>query len=732
MAQRIIPDPKPYFMKQTLGIICITLFVSCTSEVDTKYKNWQVYGGTKEGIRYSTNDEIDTTNVHQLKIAWIYRTGDADTVHHSQIQCNPLIIDSVLYGTTPQMKLFALDAATGKEKWVFNPFDSLTADKRMFFVLNNCRGVTYWDSGDDKRIFYTAGSHIYSVNATSGKLVTSFGDRGMVDLHVPLEKEYQDLFITATSPGIIFKDLLIMGSRVSEGADAAPGFVCAFDVRTGKVRWKFNTIPRPGEFGYETWKDPNAYKFIGGANSWAGFTLDEKRGILFAPTGSASFDFYGGKRKGPNLFANCILALEAATGQLIWHFQNIHHDIWDYDLPTAPALVTIKRNGKVIDAVAQPTKTGFVFVFERETGKPIFPVEEKTVPVNSELAGEELSPTQPIPTLPKPFIRQSFTEKDINNLISDTSYQDIKNRLKNYKTGTMFNPQSLQGTIIFPGLDGGAEWGGPAFDPGTGIIYINANEMPWIFTMVPAKNQQQKKESYLQTGKRLYSKHCMSCHGPERLGSGSFPSLVNIKKTYNEIQLSQIISTGRRMMPGIQLNDEEKSAISTYLLDQKNKFTKTFTHIEDPSDTIRSLPYSITGYNKFLSKDGYPAITPPWGTLNAIDLNTGNNVWKITLGEYPALKSKGIPPTGTENYGGPVVTSTGLLFIAATSDSKFRAFDKRNGKLLWETDLPFPGFATPAVYSQNGKQFIVIACGGGKLGTPSGDVYVAYALPNKD
>ena len=715
-----------------LIIICSAMIHSCTDSTEKKYEDWNNYGGTKEMIRYSTLKEVDTSNVQQLQIAWTYNTGDADTVNHSQIQCNPIIVDGILYGTSPQMKVFAIDAATGIQKWVYNPFDTLQGNKRSFFIMNNSRGVTYWTDGkEDKRIFYTAGPWVICINALNGKEITGFGDSGRVDLHLGLDRDVTNLFVTASSPGIIYKDLLIMGTRVDEGPAAAPGHIRAYDVRTGKQQWIFHTIPHPGEAGYETWDDSIAYKHIGGANTWSGFSLDEKRGMLFAPTGSASWDFYGGKRKGANLYADCLLALDAATGKRIWHFQHIHHDVWDRDIPTPPALVTINHNGKSVDAVAQPTKTGFVFLFERETGNPLFQINETPVPDDTELTGEKLSRTQPIPSLPKPFVRQSFSESDLNDLLPDSSYQDIKEKWQSYRTGHMYSPPSKQGTIIFPGYDGGAEWGGPSFDPETNILYVNANEMAWVLTMVDIKNKVPEKETYIDAGKRLYSKNCMSCHGTDRQGSGNFPSLVGLPQKYSEKAFHELVVAGRRMMPAFkQLGEEERKAIAAYLLDLKKEQVKKYSEPSIAADSFLTMPYSTTGYNKFLSKEGYPAIKPPWGTLNAINLQSGELVWKTPLGEYPEFKEKGIS-TGTENYGGPVVTAGGVLFIAATKDGKFRAFNKYNGKLLWETELPAPGFATPSVYNVNGKQYIVIACGGGKLGTRSGDAYVAFALPGK-
>ena len=712
-----------------LFFVFVLLLSACGADRDSRFSGWKVAGGTKENTRYSTLTQIDTTNVSQLKVAWEYHSFDADTVHHSQIQCNPIVIDGVLYGTSPQLKLLALDAATGKEKWVFNPHESKSKDDvKKILTNNNNRGVTYWREGEDQRVFYTVGSYLFAIDAKSGKGISAFGTDGKVDLHDGLGRNVSDLYVASTSPGIIFRDMLILGSRVAEQSDAAPGHIRAYDVRTGKQRWIFHTIPMPGEIGYDSWDDSTAYKHIGGANSWAGFSLDEKRGILFAPTGSASFDFYGGKRKGANLFANCVLALDAATGKYIWHFQTIHHDVWDRDLPTAPALVTVTHDGKEIDAVAQPTKTGFVYVLERETGKPIFPVEERPVPQDTDLKGEKFSPTQPYPSLPKPFMPQSMTEADLNDLLPDSSFQKIKKIFQGSRTDHLFAPPSKRGTIFFPGLDGGAEWGGPAFDPATGLLYINANQVPWLITMKDVNMKVPENENNLAAGQRLYTQNCMACHGPERKGAGNFPSVLDMEKKYTEETLGELFASGRRMMPAFKnLSPQENKAIASFILNIKLEQKKPFGQAPVAIDSFRNLPYSLTGYLKFF-KDGYPANKPPWGTLNAINLNTGEIEWKITLGESAEFKKRGIV-TGTENYGGPVVTSNGLLFIAATSDGKMRAFNKRTGNLLWETDLPTSGFATPAMYEVNGKQFIVIACGGGKLSTKSGDSYVAFALP---
>lgn len=709
--------------------LIIFVFPSCTSKNDKIYTTWQQYGGNKESNHYSSLTQIDTSNVSQLQVAWTYHTGDADSM--TQIQVNPIIIDSLLYGLSPKLKLFALNAATGKEQWIFDPMNDTSEEAKRpgFFSLNVSRGVTYYTDGKaDKRIFYSANSQLYCVDAVNGVLVKSFGNNGKVDLHNDLGRDVSSLHVSSTTPGIIYKDLIIIGTSVSEEAAAAPGFIRAYDVHTGKLRWIFHTIPQPGEFGYDTWDDKDAWKHIGGVNVWSGFSLDEKQGILFAPTGSASYDFYGGKRTGNNLFANCVLALDAATGKRIWHFQTVHHDVWDRDLPTAPVLVTITKDGKKIDALAQTTKSGFIFLLDRKTGLPVYPVNEVAIPSQSELTGERLSPTQPIPSFPKTFARQSLTEKDLNNLVTDSSYQEIKKKLAGYHADNMFDPPSKEGTVIFPGFDGGAEWGGPAYDPSTNILYVNANEMPWVLTMVDVKDKAKKSETNLEAGHRLYNVNCMNCHGEQEKGGGNYPDISSINRKYSEAQFAQLVSSGRRRMPAFnQLSKVEIHALASFILDNKKEQTKKFIGPGVADDPWFHLPYTSTGYNKFLTKEGYPAVKPPWGTLNAINLNTGEFIWKDTIGDYPELKAKGIH-SGTENYGGPAVTAGGLLFIAATSDAKIRAFNKRTGKLLWEADLPAAGFATPSVYEVNGKEFLVIACGGGKLHKPTGDAYVAFAL----
>ena len=715
-------------------LTCFSLFcLSCTNN-DQK-NEWSIYGGSKERNQYSALDLIDTSNVKNLQQAWIYHTKDAEP--GSQIQANPLIVDGVLYGVSAKLKLFAADAQTGKELWVFNPLDSMIVDLqgRKSEGMNACRGIALYKlKNKEHLIYYTVGSSLYCINSVTGKPVTGFGKKGRIPLHDGLElnRDISNLRVTATSPGVIYKDLIILGTSLSEEEESAPGHIRAYDVLTGKLKWIFRTIPGPGDVGYDSWEDPEAHKYVGGANAWGGLTLDEGRGIVFASTGAAVPDFYGGKRKGDNLFSNSILALDAETGKYIWHFQGVHHDLWDYDFPTSPVLVSIKKDGKNVDGLVQVSKQGFIYMLDRETGKPIYPIIERPVPA-SVLAGEKASATQPFPTVLPPFVRQEFKESDLNNVIPDSSYQDLKKRFLSHKSGKMFIPPSVEGTVVLPGLTGGAEWGGPSFDPSSGLLYINATEMPWVVTMIDTLLQKEIKstQTNLQAGKSIYEKNCKGCHGADLKGSGNFPSLVNIQKKFTEVKFKEIVSSGQRMMPAFKyFSDEDKTALASYLLNIESKQKLIYTKVARLRNPFYQSPYRFGGYKQFLTKEGYPGIKPPWGTLSAIDLSTGRLVWKNTLGDYPELKAKGIH-AGTENWGGSVVTAGGLVFIAATRDEKFRAFNKTTGKLLFETSLPAGGYASPSVYSVNGKQFVVIACGGGKMGTKSADTYVAFSLPDK-
>ncbi|GAB5553087.1 MAG: hypothetical protein Sapg2KO_26780 [Saprospiraceae bacterium] len=701
-------------MKYTYLALLLFLF-SCQSE-PLETVNWPGYLGDPASSQASVLNEINKSNVSQLEVAWTYSMGDNTEANKTQIQCNPIIIDGTLYGSSAYLKIFALDATTGQEKWHFDPFAE-TGFQHPGMGVN--RGLAYWTDGKEERILFTAASTLYCLDAKTGTLNTDFGEGGQVNLLKGLERNIDDLFLVSNTPGIIFGDLLILGSRVSESVGAAPGHVRAFNVKTGEQTWIFHTIPFPGEAGYETWPKA-AWQYAGGANAWSGFSLDIKNEIVFVPTGSAATDFYGGDRLGDNLYANCLLALDANTGKRIWHYQFVHHDLWDRDLPAPPNLITLEKDGQAVEAVAQITKSAHIFVFDRKTGEPLFPIEEVPVPAST-LDGEHAAPTQPIPSLPKPFSRNRMLEEDITQRTPE-AYAYVKSRWDTLLEGPHFVPPSTQGSIILPGLDGGGEWGGAAFDASTNNLIINASEIPWILQMIKHENNPQ---NLLAKGKKIYNTYCASCHGGDLKGGemfGNVPDLNGLQQRMDQATLSTTLANGKGAMPSFKfLSEPQIEALSTFLLDLPDGEA-----IADIKADRNALPYYLNGYKRFKDQDGYPAITPPWGTLNAVNLQTGEQSWKVTLGDHPELNSP--EPTGSESYGGPVVTAGGLVFMAGTPDQKIRAFDKDNGDLLWEANLPAAGFATPATYAVDGKQYVVIACGGGKLGKDSGDVYVAFAL----
>jgi quinoprotein glucose dehydrogenase len=600
--------------------------------------DWPGVGNDSGCMRYSTLDQINRENVKRLAPAWTYHTGELQGRRDRTIECTPVVVEGVIYITTGYLRVVALDAATGEERWQFDPLKEYPTNHPLASGGVN-RGCAYWSdrtAGGERRIIHgTADGRLFSLDAKTGKLDPKFGSGGIRNLRDELDPNVARLSYGPTSAPALWMDTIIVGFSCGEGPGiAAPGDIRAFDVRTGQQVWRFRTVPAPGEPGNETWEG-NSWQDRGAANAWGGFSVDPERGLVFAGLGSAAFDFYGGDRRGANLFANSTVALDARTGRRVWHFQTLHHDLWDHDIPVYPNLVRVTHDGKSIDAVAQVTKTGYVFLFDRATGRPLFDVVERPVPA-SDIPGEEAAPTQPVPVKPPPFSAQFLDETNITDIGAENR-ASVLQRLRTIRSGPAFNPPSRQGTVVIPGYHGGANWSGASFDPATGWLYVNSNNVPNVVALVDAK-------------------------------------------------------------PG-------NSARSRY------------------------GPYDHAGYSQFLDHEGYPAIKPPWGVLSAIDLNAGTLAWQVPLGEYPELTARGIPRTGTETFGGSIVTAGGLVFIAGTKDERIHAFDKQSGALLWEHPLPAGGYATPSTYAVGGRQYVVIAAGGaGKLGTQAGDAFVAFRL----
>ena len=667
--------------------------------------DWAHYLGDHTSNQYSNLSEINTRNVQQLEVAWIYDTGDS-----AMYQANNLIVNGVLYTPTPTRKVSALNATTGDHLWTFDPDDVKEAQGRP----GQQRGIMYWEDGDDKRIYTAKGPWFYALDAETGQPVSSFGEGGWIHMGDGMDVEGRPI-VNMNTPGHIYNDLIILGAQVGEDV---PGAIRAFDARTGEREWIFHTLPRPGEFGSDTWPEGYLEK-TGGASDWSGIAIDIERGIVYASTETAGPDFWAGDRFGENLFANSLIALDATTGKRLWHHQLVHHDLWDMDNPAPPTLLTVEHEGQMVDIVAQGTKMGLLFVFNRVTGEPLWPIEERPV-AETEIPEIQTWPTQPFPTKPPPLVRQKYSEEDIST-ISPRAGLLTREMLTLSGSYGSYPPPSLKQRIIFPGYDGGMEWGGSAADP-DGILYVNVNEIPWFYQLVQTTSQNGEA---LSRGERQYRIRCAACHGLDQTGdpAGGFPSLVDIRSRMNKEAVAQIMMQGGGRMPAFnQLRESQLQAIISFLYGEPEP--------EDPDiqDGEDIPPYAFRGFHRWFDDEGYPAINPPWGTLNAVDLNTGAIKWKVPLGEYPELTARGIPVTGTENYGGPVVTAGGLLFIGATADGKFRAFNKDTGEMLWEYDLPRDGNATPSTYLVDGKQYVVISAGGAKTNRPKGGYLVAFAL----
>jgi quinoprotein glucose dehydrogenase len=696
--------------KRLFGIVLAACVLSSANALDGKKKadaDWPVYGGSSANNHYSNLSQINVGNASKLQEVWRF-----DTKEGGGLETTPVIVDGILYGFTPLLKVFALDAASGKQIWEFVPPGRLTPRK--------VRGLTYWTDGRDKRILANVSPYMYAIDAVTGKAIPTFGENGRIDLRENLRGDPKLQSVSVTSAGVVYKDLVVVGGSMEPSSSD----IRAYDVHSGKLRWTFHVVPHPGEFGYDTWPK-DAWTHIAAAGNWAGMTVDTGRGIVYVPTASAHNDEYGADRVGDDLFADSLIALNAETGQRIWHFQGVHHDIWDRDFPAPPDLVTVLRDGKEVPAVAQTSKQGFLFLFNRVDGTPLFPIENRPA-LPSNVPGEVAAKEQPYPTKPAPFSRQRITEDMLTKRTPEAHAWAVK-RFAEIRSDGQFVPMSVgKETLMWPGFDGGGEWGGTAFDPQTHILYINANDVGLTEALV-------KHDPNSSAGSTIYMSHCSGCHGANRAGSPpEIPSLIGVQSRLTALQMTNTIQVGRGRMPAFPelANDgTEYRALMRFLATGDDKPRGNAAAAAGNAEAAPK--YDFSGYKKFLDPDGYPAVVPPWGTLNAINLNSGEYVWKIPFGEYPELVAKGFKNTGSESYGGPVVTAGGLIFIGATvADKKFRVYDKATGKLLWETTLPLGATATPATYEVNGRQYVVIAAGGMRDPvTPSGGIYIAFALP---
>jgi quinoprotein glucose dehydrogenase len=705
-----------------------TILLSAAS-AEQPYTTWKDYAGGSDSMQYSALRQITKKNVNRLELEWFHPAPGANHAF------NPVIVDGIMFVLGGDQAISALDAATGKQIWT-HPVEGNVAN----------RGINYWESKDrsDRRLIFTAGSYLQEINAKTGVTINTFGKDGRVDLREGLDRDPRTIRnIQSRNPGRVFENFIILGSATGEMFGSPPGDIRAYDVITGKPGWTFHTIPRPGEFGYDTWP-PEAYKYAGGANNWGEMTVDEQRGILYVPLGSPTFDLYGADRKGANLFGNSLVALDARTGKRLWHFQTVHHDVWDYDLTTAPKLLTVRYNGKKVDIVAQAAKHGFLYVFDRVTGQPLWPIEERPVP-KSEVPGEESWPTQPFPTKPPPFSRQAFSPEEINPYLPEAERETLRETLLKAHNSGVFTPSShLKNHIQIPGAFGGSNWGAAAADPATGMMYVRSYDAPSI-RQLTERTQIRVADGGPpeQQGFAIYNQNCAGCHGPNRHGIVPPSELGSV--------FTRTVRGGRGQMPSFPedvLSDAKLELLAAYLNDHKKGEAAAAAAKTVPIRTGPARPEGLKNFSgpfgaQWLSKDGLPAIGPPWSELVAYDLNEGSIKWRIPIGTIPALAAKGITNTGGYRpRTGPVVTAGGLIFLATGGDQTLRAYDKENGKLLWEKQLDANPDGIPAVYELGGRQYVIFYVagdtGGGsrtpamfKAGKPEAQGYYAFALPRR-
>ncbi|MGA2984663.1 MAG: pyrroloquinoline quinone-dependent dehydrogenase [Terriglobia bacterium] len=702
--------------------------------VGQSHTTWSDYGGGTDSAQYSALHEINRTNVSKLQIAWVFPTGDDNRYFF-----NPVEAHDLTYVLAKNNSIAALNAETGKVVWVHE------ADPHTDIITS--RGINYWESkdGHDRRLLFASNHFLQAIDARTGKPILSFGTDGRVDLKEGLGRDPQTLsLVQSTTPGRVFENLLILGSATNQGYGSAPGDIRAFDVRTGQLVWTFHTIPHPGELGYETWPK-DAWKRVGGANCWGEISADEKRGIVYVPTASPKYNFYGADRRGANLFGDCLLALDARSGKLLWYFQMVHHDIWDYDNTAAPKLLTVWHDGQKVDAVAQVGKMGFVWVFDRVTGKPLWPIEERPEP-RSDMPGEETWPTQPFPLKPPPFARQAFTAADLSPLISDPQeLARFRQELDAARNEGLYTPPTLTGTMEMPGNSGGANWGSSAVDPADGTLYVVSMDLPCLLKLEREQTGRASPgESIEQQGHFIYESNCRSCHGADRKGlPPAIPSLVDIGASLHREQIESVVRQGRGPMPGFpRLPETDRKALIAFLLNPSGASAlpsvpamPQAAGTNSPAGPDSGAVHYLTGFGFMMTSTGVPPITPPWSSLTAYDLNQGTIKWKIPLGEVPELAAKGIRGTGFPfPRTGPVVTAGGLVFTA-TRDHMVRAYDEETGKVLWEKRLETALQGVPSVYEAGGREYLVVCAAAPEMldAAIQGHIrgaYVAFALPS--
>jgi quinoprotein glucose dehydrogenase len=709
------------------------------------HNTWREYGGNSDSSNYSVLKQINLANVSKLQVAWTSPTGD-----QASYAASPIVVDRTMYAFAKNGALIAMDAGTGQEIWV-HPLPQGALATRQ-------RGMSYWESQDrsDRRILIAWGLFLYAIDAQTGKGIDSFGTHGRVDLREGLGRDPQTIGrIQSGGPGRVFENLIIMGSSTGEAYVSPPGDIRAYDVRSGRLAWTFHTVPHPGEVGYNTWPK-DAWQYIGGVNDWGDMTIDEKRGMVFLPLGSPTYDFYGGDRKGDNLFGNCVLALDARTGKYLWHFQAIHHDLWDYDLVSAPQLLTVQHDGKPVDVVAQAGKNGFLYVLERDTGKPLWPIEERPVP-KSDVPGEFASPTQPFPTKPPPFARQKFTVNDLNPYLSKEDRERYRGFMLEARNEGIYTPASRDRFVVnMPGHSGGSAQFSTSADGGSGLMYVVSFDGPAFLKLEtspaatsnnsyygPLVPGRQGCEAYncaqgaaiagaqgpsgsaetgsgsTAQGRTVYQQNCQACHGSNLAGTGAAPSLQGIAQRLGEQAIRGTIRQGGGQMPAF-------TTFSDSSLNDLIAFLRNPGEVAAP-DQADETPYPAgvrAPAQRYYSGYGFSPglIGPPWSTLTAYDLNTGTIQWQRPYGS-----SVGVGTADNDNgilqfhssKSSVVVTAGGLLF-SATTDRKFRAYDQKTGRVVWSTDLPDRSMGIPAVYELDGREYVVISTRG---------AYMAFALP---